>query len=82
MPSILSGDLYNNQWYCLYIYESVPTKVLHIFRVASRSLQIPKSVNLASPNYELTKILSGLTSLCNYFLTSCKYANPFKVYEK
>lgn len=63
-----------------YMYKRVPTNVLHIFKVASKSLLMPKSVSLASPNYELTSIFAGFTSLWICFLTSCRYASPFKVY--
>lgn len=64
------------------MYEIVPTNVLHIFRVASKSLLTPKSHSFTSPNEELTRMLSGLTSLCTYFLTSCRYASPIKVYNQ
>jgi hypothetical protein len=64
-----------------YMYERVPTNDSQTLRVAWRSLLIPKSVSLASPMYELTRMLSGLTSLWSYFLSSCTYCNPFKVYH-
>jgi len=51
----------------------VPTKVLQIAIVLSSNILLtPKSVNFASPNYELRSILSGLTSRWTCFRSSCK----------
>lgn len=64
------------------MYERVPTKVLQtVIVVSSRTLLIPKSVSFASPKGELTSMLSGFTSLCICFLSSCKYYRPFKTYK-